>query len=82
MMPQLEVGWQVFASAWWDKLDTIDPKFVYHPNAGKMWLVVKPERLQAAEMHFQGTGVKITVHVDRDTLQLGLPGCQESQDLS
>ena len=82
MMPQLEVGWQVFASAWWDKLDTIDPKFVYYPNAGKMWLVVKPERLQAAEMHFQGTGVEITVHVDRDTLQLGLPGCQESQDLS
>ena len=60
MMPQREVGWQVFASAWWDKLDTIGPKFVYHPNAGKMWLVVKPECLQAAEMHFQGTGVKIT----------------------
>ena len=30
-----------------------------------MWLVVKPERLQAAEMHFQGTGVKITARGQR-----------------
>ena len=45
---------------WWDKLDTLGPKFGYFPNAGKTWLVVKPEHLKTAEFQFQGTGVKIT----------------------
>ena len=45
---------------WWDKLGTMGPKFGYFPNAGKIWLVVKPEHLKAAESHFQGTGVMIT----------------------
>ena len=41
------------------------PKFGYFPNAGKTWLVVKPEHLKAAESHFQGTGVMITARGQR-----------------
>ena len=38
---------------WWHKLDTMGPEFGHHPNAGKTWLVVKPEHLKEAELHFQ-----------------------------
>ena len=50
---------------WWDKLDTIGRKFGYYPNAGKTWLVVKPEHLKAAKSHFQSTGVMITARGQR-----------------
>ena len=38
---------------WWDKLETLGPKFGYFPNAGKTWLVVKLEHLKTAEFQFQ-----------------------------
>ena len=43
----------------WDKLNTMGSQFGYHP-IGKTQLAIKPGHLQAAEMHFQSTGVKIT----------------------
>ena len=45
---------------WWDKLNTVGPKFGYQPNACKTCLIVKPEHLKAAELPFQGTGVMMT----------------------
>ena len=50
---------------WWDKLNTVGPKFGYQPNACKTCLIVKPEHLKAAELHFQGTGVMITTRGQR-----------------
>ena len=44
----------------WDKLNTMGSQYGYHLNIGKTQLVIKPGHLQAAEMHFQSTGVKIT----------------------
>ena len=52
-------------SRWWDKLNTVGPKFGYQPNACKTCLIVKPEHLKAAELHFQGTGVMITTRGQR-----------------
>ena len=54
IMPQPVVDWQIFACGGTCKLDTMGPKFGYHPNRGKMWLVVSTEQLQVAEMHSQG----------------------------
>ena len=34
-------------------------------NASKTWLVVKPEHLKEAELHFQGTDVMITTRGQR-----------------
>ena len=30
-------GGQGALCRWWDKLDTMGPKFGYHPNASKTW---------------------------------------------
>ena len=29
---------------WWDKLTMARPDFGYYPNAGKCWLVMKPDK--------------------------------------
>ena len=42
-----------------DKLNTMGSQFGYHPNIGKTQLAIKPGHRQAAELHFQSTGVKI-----------------------
>ena len=45
---------------WWDLLLFVGPSFGYFPNACKTWLLVKPDRLKEADMHFAGTGVRVT----------------------
>ena len=45
---------------WWDRLTHIGPPVGYFPNAGKTWLVVKPEHKEEATRLFGGTGIKIT----------------------
>ena len=55
---------------WWDSLVSIGPHFGYNPNPSKTWLVVKPEHLLAAEEHFRGFGVNITIQGQR---YLGAP---------
>ena len=50
---------------WWDSLVSYGPHFGYNPNICKTWLVVKPEHLLAAEEHFRGSGVNITIQRHR-----------------
>ena len=45
---------------WWDKLCEIGPKFGYHPNPGKTWIITRDDLLPLAKEIFNGTGVKIT----------------------
>lgn len=45
---------------WWDKMVEFGPYLGYFPKASKSWLVVKPEKLQDAELIFAGSGVQIT----------------------
>ena len=45
----------------WDSLVSCGPRFGYNPNPCKTWLVVKPEHLPAAEEHFGGSCVNITI---------------------
>ena len=46
--------------SWWHKLETAGPRYGYHPNPSKTWLVDKPEHHQAAVKEFQNTGINIT----------------------
>ena len=46
--------------SWWDALVIIGPRYGYYPNAGKTWLVVKPDQSAEAESVFVNTGVQIT----------------------
>ena len=55
---------------WWDNLLSCGPQFGYNPNSCKTWLVVKPVHLPAAEQHFRGSGVNITIQGHR---HLGAP---------
>ena len=55
---------------WWDNLVSCGPQFGYNPNSSKTWLVVKPVHLPAAEQHFRGSGVNITIQGHR---HLGAP---------
>ena len=52
---------------WWDSLVSWGPHYGYNPNPGKTWLVVKPEHFPAAEEHFRGSGVNISIPRDIDT---------------
>jgi hypothetical protein len=45
---------------WWDKIVQLGPDIGYFPNAGKTWLIIKPEFIIEAEVLFSGTGIKIT----------------------
>ena len=45
---------------WWDALSAIGPKYGYHPNALKTYLLTKVEREAEAKLAFAGTGVQIT----------------------
>ena len=45
---------------WWNKLNTIGPRYGYYPNSKKSWLLVKGERCQEAQKMFQQSGVNIT----------------------
>ena len=60
---------------WWDQLNTVGPKFGYHPNASKTWLLTKEEHLDQARTLFHDTQVNITTHGQP---HLGAPlGCKE-----
>ena len=45
---------------WWDLLCTSGPKFGYHPNASKSFLIVKEPYIDKAKKIFQDTNVIIT----------------------
>ena len=42
---------------WWDELSESG----YFPNAQKCWLIIKPEREQAAREVFRGTAINVTM---------------------
>ena len=50
---------------WWDAFCEIGPRFGYHINAKKSWMIVKPEQKQEAEQIFLGTGINITTDGQR-----------------
>ena len=45
---------------WWDELSESSPPLGYFPNAKKCWLIIKPEREQAAIEVFRGTAINVT----------------------
>ena len=52
-------------ASWWQNLITYGPKFGYHPNAAKTWIVAKPEHYQKAADAFLETGVQVTAEGQR-----------------
>ena len=50
---------------WWDAICENGPRFGYHINAKKSWIIVKPHLKQEAEQTFQGTGINITADGQR-----------------
>ena len=45
---------------WWQQIIDIGPKYGYHPNQSKSWLIVKPKHLNQAQHLFNDTGIRIT----------------------
>ena len=45
---------------WWDELSESGPPLGYFPNAKKCWLIIKPEREQAAREVFRDTAINVT----------------------
>ena len=45
---------------WWDELSQRGPPLGYLPNAKKCWLIIKPEREQAAREVFRDTAINVT----------------------
>jgi hypothetical protein len=50
---------------WWDLLLETGPKYGYHPNGKKAFLIVKPKHEEKAAKAFGGTNVNITTHGKR-----------------
>ena len=50
---------------WWDDLMQIGPKFGYHPQPKKSWLIVKDARIADAKTSFNGTNVQLTTDGER-----------------
>ena len=46
---------------WWDELSESGPALGYFPNAKKCWLIIKPEREQAAREVFRDTAINVTI---------------------
>ena len=46
---------------WWDELSESGPPLGYFPNAKKCWLIIKPEREQAAREVFRDTAINVTI---------------------
>ena len=44
---------------WWDELSESGPPLGYFPNAKKCWLIIKPERKQAAREVFEDTAINV-----------------------
>ena len=45
---------------WWNELTVAGPDLGYHPNAGKCWLVRKPDKEETARSIFEETAINIT----------------------
>ena len=45
---------------WWDELTVAGPDLGYYPNAGKCWLVTKPDKEETARSIFEETAINIT----------------------
>ena len=45
---------------WWDELTVAGPALGYYPNAGKCWLVTKPDKEEIARSIFEETTINIT----------------------
>jgi len=45
---------------WWDELTMARPDLGYYPNAGKCWLVTKPDKEETARSIFEETAINIT----------------------
>ena len=45
---------------WWTKLEEIGPRYGYHPNPNKTWLIVKDEISENAQALFRSSGINIT----------------------
>ena len=45
---------------WWDAIVKEGPKFGYHPNALKTWLIVKETKFKEGQCALDGTSVQIT----------------------
>ena len=45
---------------WWTALPEVGPKYGYHVNPPKTWLLVKDQHKEAARMLFTNSGIKIT----------------------
>ena len=50
---------------WWSHLIEAGPKYGYHPQPTKSWLIVKQEKLEEARRIFEETGIQITVEGER-----------------
>ena len=50
---------------WWLFLKTVGPKFGYFPKATKCWLIVKPDKFEAAKSAFDGTDINVTCEGQR-----------------
>ena len=61
--------------SWWDKLNTYDPQFGYHPNGCKTWLITKQALEQTATNVFANTNVHVTTEARK---HLGAPLGSES----
>ena len=42
---------------WWQRIIDIGPKYSYHPNQSKSWLIVKPKHLNQAQHLFSDRGI-------------------------
>ena len=50
----------ILIRTWWQQIIDIGPKYGYHPNQSKSWLIVKPKHLNQAQHLFNDTGIRIT----------------------
>ena len=51
--------------SWWERLETIGPKYGYKTNARKTWLIVKVEKEKEARDLFKDTDIQITTEGKR-----------------
>ena len=50
---------------WWDALNILGPNLRYFPKSEKCWIVVKPEKEASVRKTFNGTAIRVTVHVQK-----------------
>ena len=68
-LPDIRQGWYADDSgaagvvqrlrSWWDDLCDVGDLYGYHPNSAKTVLLVKPDKLEAANAAFEGTGIRV-----------------------